>query len=66
MNFWPSGTVLDLELYASPPFRSSFISHPAEVSGQHIPEGFLKETRVIVFIGAKGFLFYYQQDGAFV
>jgi len=30
---------------------------PTKVSGQHIPEGFLKETRVIVFIGAKGFLF---------
>jgi hypothetical protein len=29
---------------------------PAKVSGQHIPEGFLKETKVIVVIGAKGFL----------
>ena len=33
----------------------SFLN-PTKVSGQHIPEGFIKETRVIVVIGAKGFL----------
>jgi len=29
---------------------------PAKDSGQHIPKGFLKETRVIGANGAKGFL----------
>jgi hypothetical protein len=29
---------------------------PTKVSGQHTPERFLKETRVIIVIGAKGFL----------
>ena len=48
--FWTLRCILHLLLD-----QVSFLI-PAKVSGQQIPEGFLKETRVIVVIGAKGFL----------
>ena len=56
MNFGPAGLFWTWRCMLHLLLNQVLFLIPTKVSGQHIPEVFLKETRVIVVIGAKGFL----------